>query len=161
MSTHPFHNARSENLTRIAATNTDRMVIERLADNSGQCQCLAAWDDSRQCVCGDTRVEVPLSIKAAKRAAHIISQIESLDHRIELTRTLAGDMVHSNFNPKRQAERGGICFSDGHQEITISFKIPKQMLLALMQAERIDLIGQLQETGIVSIDLHNIKVRPE
>jgi hypothetical protein len=143
------------------ATNADRMVIERLAENASQCQCLAAWDDSRKCICGDTRIEVPLSISATKQAARIISQIESLDHRIAETRKIERDVVRCYFNPKRQNPEGGWFVRDGHHEPEVAFSIPKQMLLAIMQTERIDLIRQLQETGIVSIDLHNVKVRPE
>lgn len=143
-----------------------REIIEQRARTAQNCECLAMWDDDRQCIC-DKQVEIPLSVADLKRAKDIVSEIELNDRRMATLKELPGDYVRCKAH--RDAEiiyrhshngRGPVSWSDGHAEeylTEVSIRLPKKIALAALREERAQLLAQLQETGIVSVDAANIR----
>lgn len=144
-------------------SNIAKLVIERRADMATQCECLAAWDDDRKCIC-DTTLEIPLSVENFKKAEALIKRIELLDRRIEHTKRLEGEVVPCSALDTKEEKRirheyGGRQFSYAGNAgpWNVPFSIPKKLILAAIRSERAEAMYELQQTGIISTDAANIR----
>lgn len=138
---------------------TARAVLERRADAAAQCECLAAWDSGRDCIC-NKHIEVPLSIEKLKLAERIVRQIESNDRRRGQLESLEGDVIDCSVGDtgdRRHVINGDVHTFPGS---CISIPIPKKLLLNALRQERDHLLTSLVETGIVSVDRGNIRSSP-
>lgn len=147
-------------------------VLERRAEIAEQCECLAAWDDDRECICNKS-VEVPLALDALEKAQKLALQLKDLDRRISQIEALPGE--YARCEAKRDADLvGGIGiegqpmmmhYSDGHSEYErrggIPFRLPKRVAMAALRAERHSVLEKLSATGIVSVERANIRSTPQ
>jgi hypothetical protein len=144
----------------------DKAVIERRAEMAAQCECLAAWDARRECIC-DKTVEMPLSVKQLNAAHDIVRQIETVDgHIAQAQKMAAEDLVcrtgsDDNEHFDHFEQRSGIYFSNGRRAPLIEFEMPRSMLLAALHEQRLRLMVKLSETGIVSAGRPNVKAVPK
>jgi hypothetical protein len=140
----------------------DNAVIERRVEMATQCECLAAWDDGRECIC-NRELEMPVDRDAVQRASILIRQIDDCDRRIQAVKNLNKPTIHCFVNEspagKKHHQRGRACYADDDYVMTnvADFTIPLAIIIAALNGERADLIRQLSETGVVSVN--NAKIR--
>lgn len=140
-------------------------VINRRAEMAEQCECLAAWDDERNCIC-DKNIEVPFSTDKLREANSLLSKIEVLDGYIKRTKVQTEDPFNcGTLKPNRKGGRGIICAHELHwpdEEIyQIYFQLPKNLVLAALNDQRLQLMEKLAQTGIVSVDKANVRSIPK
>lgn len=147
-----------------------KAVAERRADMAAQCECLAAWVDGRECICGERAIELPLSIEKLRRAKDLVDAIQDCDERLEIISKAPNDQLTCAVSQGYDRhDRGrylkpGVHWINHDDDDAISYSIgiavPKALLISALVDERTRLAIQLHETGIVSIDRDNIRVTP-
>lgn len=155
---------------KVASLNLARDVAHRRADDAKQCECLAAWDDTRECIC-DKTVEMPLSTERLKEADRLVRLIEACDGRRAKLEKVKSDKVTCRAcvgeftRYTRVTADGYSTYYDGegndYGENWVDVELPKRLLLAALADERAKLMTSLQETGIISVDRPNIKAVPK
>lgn len=134
-----------------------RAVLIQRAKNAEQCECLAAWIDDEECICGQPAVEIPLSVDKLKAANRLIGEIERLEHTCSVLQKMDDDTIHCR-GETENARYHNRYDDDGD---TIFFSLPRKVVLAALDKKRVSLLLKLQETGIVSIDqVQNVRSVP-
>lgn len=145
----------------------EKEVLERRADMADQCECLAAWVEGRECICGDQRaVSVPMSTSNLKKAHNLIGEIEGCDARLARVSKASGNSLPCAVeldDKQRHRQNGMVYYEDdeGHYYDAPRLTLPKAVLIAALKEERIRLMIALHETGIVSVGRDNIKAIPK
>lgn len=119
-------------------TDFKRRVLERRAEMATECECLAAWNDDYACICNQT-IDFPVNSESVEKAYRLIGQISVLDRRAATIAAIDQEMIRCQV--KKVAD----------------FLLPKALVLAALQDERIHLIEQLAKTGVVSTDSDKIR----
>lgn len=150
----------------------EKATLERRAEMAAQCECLAAWDDERECVC-NTAVEVPLSLDKLKEAHDLAGKLKDVESRIERVKKVSSQQIGCHVilgHHWRSDGRQGFVLQQGDGDFvhhsggdyfeTINVSLPRAVILAALNDERHRLLDQLAQTGIVSVDQANIRSAP-
>jgi hypothetical protein len=144
----------------------EKKVIERRAEMAAQCECLAAWVEDRECVCGSKAIDVPLSTDNLKMAHSLIGEIEGCEKRLALVSKIERDdilcSVELGGNSRRRHHQNGVVYYEddtGYHSAPV-VTLPKTVLIAALKEERTKLMIELHKTGIVSVGRDNIRTVP-
>lgn len=107
------------------------------------CQCLAAWIDTADCVCGEpSGTPMPLDAKALQLAHKLLGEIEELDRAPKIIDRDGSE----NPSIKVMLEVYSMYGKNGYIEL----KIPPEFAKALTFYARAQKYDELRRTGIVS-----------
>lgn len=114
-----------------------------LNESSPICQCLAAWIDTADCVCGEpSGTPMPLDAKALQLAHRLLGEIETLDRAPKIIDR--DDRENPSIKVRMEV------YSRHGQNDYIELKIPPEFAKALTFYARAQKYDELRRTGIVS-----------
>lgn len=161
--------AKDKRMAAAASLARSREIVERRGDMAAQCECLAAWDDDRECIC-DKVVDLPLSLDALSRAEKAAGKLRGVDARLARLENMPGSDLGCQAMPSGKIigtmgneYHNTYHFEDGtscNSREIVGFKIPKSIVRAALREERAGYLRELQETGVISVDHPNIRAVP-
>lgn len=105
------------------------------------CQCLAAWIDTADCVCGEpSGTPMPLDAKALQRANNLLGEIGGLDRAATILGRAVAKTTSVRVN--QSPDYSGNDYTN--------IKIPTEFAKALIFYARAQKYDELRRTGIVS-----------